>query len=57
MLVEIFATYFLTRDECRETKHMYIGNFVYQGVALNTLDTNGLIRSTLGTNGLSVRKC
>ena len=30
----------------------YIGNFVYQGVALNTLGNNGLNKS-LGNNGLS----
>ena len=39
------------------SKQTYIGNLVYQGVALNTLDTNELSRSTLGTSGLSVQKC
>ena len=36
----------------QHSKQMYIGNFVYQGVALNTLGNNGLNKS-LGNNGLS----
>ena len=41
----------------QHSKQTYIGHFVYQGVALNTLGTNGLSRNTLGTSGLSMRKC
>ena len=83
VLVEIFSTYFSTRDECRDIRQVskkvekietstrekncpskfhfckrqhsiqtYIGNFVYQGVTLNTLGNNGLNKS-LGNNGLS----
>ena len=37
----------------QHSKQTYIGNFVYQGVALNTLGINGLNKSTLGNNGLS----
>ena len=36
----------------QHSKQTYIGNFVYQGVALNTLGNNGLNKS-LGNNGLS----
>ena len=35
----------------QHSKQTYIGNFVYQGVALNTLGNNGLNKS-LGNNGL-----
>ena len=41
----------------QHSKQMYIGNFVYQGVALNTLGNNGLSRSIMVTSGLSVRNC